>query len=132
MKLRDIAVALGCEIHAGADDLEISGVAGMEQAAQDQLTFLANPKYRSRILGAVLSGAGPSVLVFLGEKGKDGKGREKKEKDQKVKDGKVSAERAVAQVSAYLRAHGLKAELISTAITRQGASQGIAWVKRRS
>jgi homoserine kinase len=84
------------------------------------------------ILGAVLSGAGPSVLVFLGEKGKDGKGREKKEKDQKVKDGKVSAERAVAQVSAYLRAHGLKAELISTAITRQGAGQGRAWVKRRS
>ena len=79
------------------------------------------------ILGAVLSGAGPSVLIFLGEKRKD-----EKRKGQKLKDGGVSAERAVAQVSAYLRAHGLKAELISTAITRQGASQGRAWVKRRS
>ena len=79
------------------------------------------------ILGAVLSGAGPSVLVFLGEKRTDEKG-----KGQKVKDGKVSAERAVAEVDAYLLAHGLKAELISTAITSHGAGQGRAWVKRRS
>ena len=84
------------------------------------------------ILGAVLSGAGPSVLVFLGEKGKDEKRKDEKGKGRKVKDGKLSAERAIAQVSAHLRAHGLKAELISTAITRQGASQGRAWIKRRS
>ena len=84
------------------------------------------------ILGAVLSGAGPSVLVFLGEKEQGEKGKDQKRKGRKVKDGKVSAERAVAQVGAHLRAHGLKAELISTAITRQGASQGRAWVKRRS
>jgi homoserine kinase len=79
------------------------------------------------LLGAVLSGAGPSVLIFLGEKTKD-----EKRKVQKVKDGKVSADRAVAQVGAYLLAHGLKAELISTAITRQGAGQGRAWIKRSS
>jgi UDP-3-O-[3-hydroxymyristoyl] glucosamine N-acyltransferase len=61
MKLRDIAVALGCEILArGGDDggLEIRGVAGMEQAAQDQLTFLANPKYAHKVkqtrAGAIL------------------------------------------------------------------------------
>src|ERR1700731_3872254 len=61
MKLRDIAVALGCEILArGGDDggLEIRGVAGMEQAAADQLTFLANPKYTHKVkqtnAGAIL------------------------------------------------------------------------------
>jgi homoserine kinase len=64
-------------------------------------------------LGAVLSGAGPSVMIFLdGEKGR--------------------GDAAAAQVRAHLRAHGLKAELIQTAITRQGAGQGKAWLKRRS
>ncbi len=79
------------------------------------------------VLGAVLSGAGPSVLIFLDDKGKDGKG-----KDGKEKDGKVGANRAGAQVRAHLEARGLEAELISTAITKQGAGQGKAWAKRRS
>jgi len=64
------------------------------------------------ILGAVLSGAGPSVLIFL--------------------DGKVGADRAARQVSVHLRAHGLEAELIATSITRLGAGQGKSWVRRRS
>lgn len=64
------------------------------------------------VLGAALSGAGPSVLIFL--------------------DGKVGAERAQAQVRKHLQARGLKAELMATAITKQGASQGKAWVKRLS
>ena len=59
------------------------------------------------ILGAVLSGAGPSVLIFL--------------------DDKVGAERAKAQVRRQLQARGLEAELIATAITKQGAGQGKAW-----
>ena len=63
-------------------------------------------------LGAVLSGAGPSVMIFL--------------------DGKVGAERAKAQVRRQLQAQGLKAELVATAITKQGASQGKAWIQRRS
>jgi len=64
MKLRDLAVALGCKIHArggeGGDDggLEIRGVSGMEQAGADQLTFLANRKYAHKVkqtrAGAVL------------------------------------------------------------------------------
>jgi homoserine kinase len=74
------------------------------------------------ILGAVLSGAGPSVLIFL-----DGK-----EKDGREQDGKLGADRAVAKVRAHLRARGLDAELIATAITKQGAGQGKAWTKRRS
>jgi len=64
------------------------------------------------ILGAVLSGAGPSVLIFL--------------------DVKAGAERARAQVRRQLQACGLKAELFTTAITKQGAGHGKAWVRRRS
>jgi homoserine kinase len=63
------------------------------------------------ILGAVLSGAGPSVLIFL--------------------DDKVGAERAKAKVRSYLQDRGLKAELVPTAITKLGAGQGKAWVRRR-
>jgi homoserine kinase len=63
------------------------------------------------ILGAVLSGAGPSVLIFL--------------------DDQVGAERAKAKVRNYLKSRGLKAELVPTAITKQGAGQGKAWVRRR-
>ena len=64
------------------------------------------------ILGAVLSGAGPSVLIFLDEK--------------------AGAERAKAQVRRQLQARGLKAELIATAITNQGAGRGKAWTQRRA
>ena len=57
MKLSDLAAALGCELQ-GDGNLEITGVAGMEQAAGDQLTFLANPKYAPRVkhmrAGAIL------------------------------------------------------------------------------
>jgi homoserine kinase len=63
------------------------------------------------VLGAVLSGAGPSVLIFL--------------------DDKTGAERAKAQVRRHLQAHGLKAELLATAITKQGAGLGKAWTRRR-
>ena len=57
MKLRDLAVALGCELQ-GDGGIEITGVAGMEQAAADQLTFLANSKYAPKVkhtrAGAIL------------------------------------------------------------------------------
>jgi UDP-3-O-[3-hydroxymyristoyl] glucosamine N-acyltransferase len=48
MKLSDLAAALGCELK-GDGSLKITGVAGMEQAAGDQLTFLANPKYIQKV-----------------------------------------------------------------------------------
>jgi UDP-3-O-[3-hydroxymyristoyl] glucosamine N-acyltransferase len=44
MKLKEIAKALGCEL-VGDGEVEITGVAGMEQAGPGELTFLANPKY---------------------------------------------------------------------------------------
>jgi UDP-3-O-[3-hydroxymyristoyl] glucosamine N-acyltransferase len=58
MTLGDLAGRLGCEVHGNAE-LEISGVAGMEQARPDQLTFLANPKYAHKVkhtrAGAILA-----------------------------------------------------------------------------
>jgi homoserine kinase len=79
------------------------------------------------ILGAALSGAGPSVLIFLGDQSLGEQGLRKKEKN-----GNVGADRIRAKVRAHLAACGLKAELISTAITKLGAVQGKVWVKRRS
>lgn len=48
MKLGDIANALGCRLE-GDPSIEISGVAGMEQAGPAELTFLANPKYAPKV-----------------------------------------------------------------------------------
>mgnify|MGYP001288034700 CR=1 FL=1 len=45
MKLGEIARSLGCELHGGSN-IEITGVAGIEDAKAGELTFLANPKYR--------------------------------------------------------------------------------------
>lgn len=48
MKLKDLAEALGCRL-TGDPGIDITGVAGMEHAAPDQLTFLANPKYAHKV-----------------------------------------------------------------------------------
>ena len=57
------------------------------------------------ILGSALSGAGPSVLIFL--------------------DSKSSANQARMRVRDHLRAHGLNPELIHTEIMARGARQRI-------
>jgi UDP-3-O-[3-hydroxymyristoyl] glucosamine N-acyltransferase len=46
--LRDLAARLGCELR-GDPDIEITGVAGMEQAGPTEVTFLANPKYAPKL-----------------------------------------------------------------------------------
>jgi UDP-3-O-[3-hydroxymyristoyl] glucosamine N-acyltransferase len=48
MKLRELAERLGCALR-GDGDIEIEGVAGMEHAGPDQITFLANPKYAPKV-----------------------------------------------------------------------------------
>ena len=48
MKLGRIAEMLGCELEGDAR-LEITGVAGIEDAGPGELTFLANRKYRSAL-----------------------------------------------------------------------------------
>ena len=64
------------------------------------------------ILGSALSGAGPSVLIFL--------------------DPKSSARQIKKRVRDHLRAQGLDAELIQTEISPRGASQGIRRALQKS
>src|SRR2546427_10687220 len=64
MKLADIAQKLGCRIEGNAE-LEITGVAGLENAQPGQLTFLSNPKYRAMVettrASAILLGEGAAI-----------------------------------------------------------------------
>ena len=48
IRLRDLAAQLGCELK-GDGEIEITGVAGLEQAGPSDLTFLANPKYAPKV-----------------------------------------------------------------------------------
>jgi len=58
------------------------------------------------VLGCVLSGAGPSVLMFL--------------------DAKASPEKTKGRVGKFLRERGMRAELVSTSIARRGAEAGFS------
>ncbi|HSC29852.1 MAG TPA: UDP-3-O-(3-hydroxymyristoyl)glucosamine N-acyltransferase [Vicinamibacterales bacterium] len=48
MKLKDIAERLGCVLE-GDGDIEIRGVAGIEDAGPGELTFFTNPKYTAAL-----------------------------------------------------------------------------------
>ena len=48
MKLGEIARRLGCALE-GPEELEITAVAGIEEAGPSDLTFLSNPKYRRKL-----------------------------------------------------------------------------------
>jgi UDP-3-O-[3-hydroxymyristoyl] glucosamine N-acyltransferase len=48
MKLRNLADRLGCRLE-GPEELEITGVAGIEEASPGEVTFLANSKYRPKL-----------------------------------------------------------------------------------
>jgi UDP-3-O-[3-hydroxymyristoyl] glucosamine N-acyltransferase len=62
MKLGELAAKLACTLE-GPADLEITGVAGMDEAQGGEVTFFSNPKYlpklRSTRAGAII--AGPDV-----------------------------------------------------------------------
>jgi UDP-3-O-[3-hydroxymyristoyl] glucosamine N-acyltransferase len=62
MKLGEIAKKLGCELEGDAG-VEITGVAGIEEAKAGELTFLVNRKYRSALRTTKAS----AVLVSRGE-----------------------------------------------------------------
>ena len=71
MKLGEIAATLGMRLEKGSPETEITGVAGIEEAGPEQLTFLANPKYAASvkstraaavIVGEEFAGAGPALL----------------------------------------------------------------------
>jgi len=61
MKLGELAARLGCKLE-GDENVEVRGVAGIENAQAGEVTFLSNPKY-SRELTRTLASA-----VFLNEK----------------------------------------------------------------
>lgn len=48
MKLRELAARLGCELR-GDGELEIRGVAGLDDAGPADLSFLANPRYADKL-----------------------------------------------------------------------------------
>jgi UDP-3-O-[3-hydroxymyristoyl] glucosamine N-acyltransferase len=48
MELQQLAAVVGCD-YRGAGDLPITGVASLEKANGEQLSFLANPKYASQL-----------------------------------------------------------------------------------
>jgi UDP-3-O-[3-hydroxymyristoyl] glucosamine N-acyltransferase len=58
MKLAQIATTLNVSLENGSPDTEITGVAGIEEATNGQITFVANPKYaaaaRSTLASAVI------------------------------------------------------------------------------
>lgn len=64
MKLGDLAARLGCSLE-GRSDLEITGVAGMDEASPSELTFLSNRKYYRKLkttrAAAII--VGPEVQV---------------------------------------------------------------------
>jgi UDP-3-O-[3-hydroxymyristoyl] glucosamine N-acyltransferase len=70
VKLRDLADQLGCRLE-GDSDVEITRVAGLEDARPGDLTFLANPKYasllrRTRASAVILlhgEGAAPCAML---------------------------------------------------------------------
>ena len=58
MKLGKMAKSLGCELR-GSPEVEINGVAGIEEAEKEDLTFVSNPKYLPKIES---TGAGAIIL----------------------------------------------------------------------
>jgi len=62
VKLRDIAVRLGCRLE-GDGDIEITRIAGIHDAGPGDLTFVANPKYEKALASTQAS------AVILHEQG---------------------------------------------------------------
>jgi UDP-3-O-[3-hydroxymyristoyl] glucosamine N-acyltransferase len=65
MKLGELAVQLECQLQ-GPADLEITGVAGMDEANPGEITFLSNPKYLPKLqttcAAAIIAGAEVDTL----------------------------------------------------------------------
>src|SRR5260221_10181724 len=49
MKLSELAAQTGAQRASSDADIEIEGAAGLDQAQLGQVTFLANPRYTSRV-----------------------------------------------------------------------------------
>ena len=49
MKISELAERTGARVEGATEDLEITGAAGMDDAAPGHVTFLANPRYTPRV-----------------------------------------------------------------------------------
>ena len=49
MKLSELAKLTGARVEGITDDIEISGAAGLDEAGEGYVTFLANPRYTPRV-----------------------------------------------------------------------------------
>jgi UDP-3-O-[3-hydroxymyristoyl] glucosamine N-acyltransferase len=70
MKLFQLAAVLNATVDNGSPDIEITGVAGIEEAVAGQITFVANPKYASatkttRASAVIVSESFPAVTVAM-------------------------------------------------------------------
>ena len=61
MKLSELAALTGARVEGAATDIEIESAAGLAEAVSGQVTFLSNPRYRSRVKDTNAS------AVYLGE-----------------------------------------------------------------
>jgi UDP-3-O-[3-hydroxymyristoyl] glucosamine N-acyltransferase len=69
MKLSKVAEALGVEVE-GDPDIDITGVAGLEEASAGDLTFLSNPKYAAllkttRASAVILGNDAPTIQTAV-------------------------------------------------------------------
>jgi UDP-3-O-[3-hydroxymyristoyl] glucosamine N-acyltransferase len=49
MKLSELARLTGASVEAGSNDIEITGAAGLDDAAPTEVSFLANPRYTAKV-----------------------------------------------------------------------------------
>lgn len=61
MKLSELAKVTGARVEGTTDDIEIIGAAGLDEATEAHVTFLANPKYTPRVNTTRAS------AIYLGE-----------------------------------------------------------------
>src|SRR5947209_4716308 len=61
MRISELAALTQARIEGGLEDIEVSGAAGLDDAAPGQVSFLANPRYTPRVKTTRAS------AVFLGE-----------------------------------------------------------------
>jgi UDP-3-O-[3-hydroxymyristoyl] glucosamine N-acyltransferase len=66
VKLRELAARLGCAVR-GDGEREVRGVAGLDEAGPDELSFLANPRYADKLqatrAGAVVVAPGHDTAL---------------------------------------------------------------------
>ena len=49
MRLSELAELTGARVEGATDDVEILGAAGLDEAGEGHVTFLANPRYTPRV-----------------------------------------------------------------------------------